>query len=74
MNGPDHYQMAEEFLRVASTAELGSDEERYHLNAAQVHATLAHTAAVADAGSITDGAALVSDVEARMRAWRKAMS
>lgn len=46
MNGPDHYRKAEQLLDLAKYSELGSDEERFQLAAAQVHATLALAAAV----------------------------
>lgn len=41
----DHYRQAEKALDFANEAEWGSDTERYHLAAAQVHATLALAAA-----------------------------
>ena len=47
----DHEAKAENYLRRADSCEYGSEQERYYLDAAQVHATLAnHTdrAAVAD--------------------------
>jgi hypothetical protein len=47
MNGPGHYREAEEHLAAARQAEMGSDKERYHLSAAQAHATLAQAAAAA---------------------------
>lgn len=51
MNGPQHYADAESFLERAAAPgiELGGDMERYYLAAAQVHATLALTAATVDA-------------------------
>jgi hypothetical protein len=45
MNGPDHYKAAEDHLQEAFNHHWGSAEERYNLAAAQVHATLALTAA-----------------------------
>lgn len=39
--GPEHYREAEKQLRHAKKEDAGSDLERYHLAAAQVHATLA---------------------------------
>lgn len=47
MTGPEHYRAAEQCLAYAADEDLGSDAERYNLAAAQVHATLAHAAAVA---------------------------
>ncbi len=48
MTGPEHYREAEELLAYAQDkTEYGSDIERYHLAAAQVHATLALAAATA---------------------------
>lgn len=46
MTGPEHYRQAERHIRLANevTTADGSDE-RYHLAAAQVHATLALAAA-----------------------------
>ncbi len=41
MTGQEHYEAAEMLLDLASSDELGSDQERFHLAAAQVHATLA---------------------------------
>jgi hypothetical protein len=45
--GPEHYKEAEEFLKLAKSEKYGSDQESYHLRAAQVHATLALAAATA---------------------------
>jgi hypothetical protein len=45
MTGPEHYEHAEQLLRLAGDDKLGTDAERYHLRAAQVHATLALAAA-----------------------------
>jgi hypothetical protein len=47
MTGPEHYRAAEQALHAASACErdYGGAEERYHLARAQVHATLALTAA-----------------------------
>lgn len=47
MTGPEHYLHAERFLEFAIAGETGSELERYHLHAAQVHATLALAAATA---------------------------
>jgi hypothetical protein len=47
MTGPEHYREAENCLRRAGTADLGSDMERFQLATAQVHATLALAAATA---------------------------
>lgn len=48
MNGPEHYREAERLLEVAAEdANIGSEEERYSLAAAQVHATLAQADATA---------------------------
>lgn len=47
MTGPEHYQEAECLLRQAYDRNYGSDEERYYVAAAQVHATLALAAATA---------------------------
>jgi hypothetical protein len=46
-SGPDHFKAAEEHLREAFNYHWGSAEERYYLDAAQVHATLALAAAQA---------------------------
>jgi len=48
--GPSHYQQAEDFLGNARDKGFGSDEERYYLAAAQVHATLALAAAMGTFG------------------------
>lgn len=50
MNGPAHYAEAESSLAAAEGSDGGSNLERYHLAAAQVHATLALAAATAMAG------------------------
>ena len=47
MTGPEHFRHAEELLDVASSADYGSDSERYALKAAMVHAVLADAAATA---------------------------
>lgn len=47
MNGPEHYREAESSLVAAKGSDGGSNLERYHLAAAQVHATLALAAATA---------------------------
>ncbi len=63
MTGPEHFKHAEQLLDWASAGELDSNIERYHLAAAQVHATLAVAAATA----------LMSDVPiVDWRAWYKA--
>lgn len=59
MTGPEHYLRAEEYLTNASEVSLDSDEERYALAAAAVHATLALVAAM---GPVSDA-----------RAWIKAI-
>lgn len=41
MNAVEHFEAAERQLAVATEHEYGSDEERYALARAQVHATLA---------------------------------
>lgn len=52
MTGPEHYRQAEQKLAdAAEVAEDGSGEERAYLAAAQVHATLALTAAHAISAS-----------------------
>jgi hypothetical protein len=61
----EHYQEAEDLLRKASTSQGGSYDERYFLDAAQVHATLALAAATAL--NIGDGG---EDYEL----WRRAAS
>lgn len=48
-SGPDHYKAAEALLAEAAIAAPGSDEEMALLATAQVHATLALTAATYDA-------------------------
>lgn len=53
MNGPEHYREAERLLEIAAEdANIGSEEERYSLTAAQVHATLALAAATAASRAI----------------------
>jgi hypothetical protein len=47
VNGIEHYKKAEEALGYAAEGKFGSDEERYNLAVAQVHATLALAAATA---------------------------
>lgn len=47
MSGPQHFQQALDHLATAKEEALGTDEERYHLGVAQVHAILAVAAAVA---------------------------
>ena len=47
MTGPEHYHEAENLLNHAAGDTEGSDIERYHVAAAQVHATLALAAATA---------------------------
>ena len=47
MTGPEHYDRAEQLLEMAGDDGMGSDAERYHIEAAQVHATLALAAACA---------------------------
>lgn len=44
MNGAEHYEQAEALLKVATNATGGSNDERWALASAQVHATLALTA------------------------------
>ncbi|MFD5245669.1 hypothetical protein ACFWIW_14045 [Amycolatopsis sp. NPDC058340] len=50
MTGPEHYAEAESKLQRAVETTLGSDEERYNLASAQVHAMLALAAATVAAG------------------------
>ena len=45
--GPEHYRDAERNLEYAKNKDPGSDGERFHLAAAQVHAALAVAAATA---------------------------
>lgn len=45
MTGPGHFKMAEQLLDMATEDVADSDMERYHLAAAQAHATLALAAA-----------------------------
>lgn len=45
MTGPEHFAKAEQHLADAESAELGSPAERWYLDAAQTHATLALAAA-----------------------------
>jgi hypothetical protein len=47
MTGPEHYSYAEQLLDMAGDDDIGSKVERYHVAAAQVHATLALAAAFA---------------------------
>lgn len=48
MNGPDHYRAAERLIEELSRTELNSPREGVLIAEAQVHATLALCAAVAD--------------------------
>jgi len=41
MSGPEHFELAEGFLRDAESVAAGTVQENYYLGAAQVHATLA---------------------------------
>jgi len=66
MSGPDHYGQAEELLSLADRSPMGSDEERFYLGAAQVHATLALAAATA----LTGDRASYAD-EPEIREWRR---
>lgn len=52
MTGPQHYKLAEQLLEQADHADLGGAEERFLLDAAAVHAQLAHTAAVLEQGAV----------------------
>lgn len=54
MTGPEPYRQAEQHLIWAIENAAGTAEERYNLAAAQAHATLAQTAATAEAGGLTD--------------------
>ncbi|MEV4287413.1 hypothetical protein AB0K40_18055 [Nonomuraea bangladeshensis] len=47
MNGPDHYRDAERAFENAKSYEPGSVQERFQLDAAQYHATMALAAATA---------------------------
>lgn len=47
MRAVEHYTYAEQLLDMAGDDENGSDQERYHLAAAQAHATLALAGATA---------------------------
>lgn len=67
MTGPEHYGQAENLLGLADRSPMGSDEERFYLGGAQVHATLALAAATAltgDRASYTD--------EPEIKAWHDA--
>jgi len=55
VTGPEHYAHAEQLLDWASESEHGSGPERYNLDAAQVHATLALAAATALGSRERDG-------------------
>ena len=55
MTGPEHYREAEENLAIAAGAEGDSNTERFHLAAAQVHATLALAAATIAAPYVPEG-------------------
>jgi hypothetical protein len=48
VNGPAHYERAEQLLDMAGNDEPGSDLETYHVAKAQAHATLANVAAQVD--------------------------
>jgi hypothetical protein len=47
MTGPDHYRDAERAFENAKAEESGNAKERFFLDAAQFHATMAHAAATA---------------------------
>lgn len=69
MNGPEHYREAERLLESArEDVNIGSAEETYSLAAAQVHATLALTAATAER-TRAGGVELVGDPTS----WRAAI-
>jgi hypothetical protein len=53
VNGPEHYLDAERALGEAKEQPEGSAGERFYLDVAQVHATLALAVAVADASGLT---------------------
>lgn len=46
MQSHEHYLEAEDHLQIAAAADYGTERERYNLEAAQVHATLALAAAL----------------------------
>ncbi|WP_204014140.1 hypothetical protein [Sphaerimonospora thailandensis] len=54
-SGADHYRDAERVLEDAKAAQPGSDQERFLLAAAQIHATLAQAAATALTGAVAAG-------------------
>jgi len=49
MNGAEHYQEAERLLDLVMASRVVHDTDAVNLAAAQVHATLAHAAAVIEA-------------------------
>lgn len=77
MTGPEHYREAENALKHATSAEYGSDVERYDLARAQVHATLALASATAIQPATYEGqrpewnewAAVASVETARLNRW-----
>ena len=66
MTGPEHYRKAEHLLVRAHADEGGSDSERYHVAAAQVHATLALAAATAQ---VTIDRHLAAEDADEVNAW-----
>jgi hypothetical protein len=62
MNGPEHYREAEKILELTS---LEDHYRNYHLQAAQVHATLALAAATALEDGLRDALERISALEAQ---------
>lgn len=63
--GPQHYQAAEQLLEIATDMRHPSGYRRYCTETAQVHATLANTAALAAAFAVD------IDVDADAEEWRR---
>ena len=71
MNGPEHYLAAEELLEIADDFPVGSDA----LEQAKVHAILAQTAAIIDAGNTIgyEGGGQISHEVYNSRGWKRAI-
>lgn len=67
MRAVDHYTTAEEYLDIGEDAELGSDKERFHVAAAQVHALLALAGATALQAYCT-----AEDTDGELNDWQDA--
>lgn len=54
MNGVEHYVAAESFLRMAHFEQVESPGQRYYLERAQLHATLAIAASMLFRGALEE--------------------